>query len=229
MKEKNKKDIYIVIPAYNEGARIDKVINEFRKYSYRIVVVDDGSFDNTSDVLTKINDENSDIKVLTHKINLGKGAAMKTGAEYSFKNNAKAVIFVDSDGQHSAQDLPKFIKALNDGYDLAFGSRNMSYGVPLVRFLGNKAGAILISLMFNIYVSDLLCGYRAVTKNGYGMVKWESSGYGVETEIVVKTGKYKVKYCEVPVETIYLDKVKGVSLLDALNILMDVFYWKIKL
>ena len=187
--------------------------------------MDDGSTDNT---LSECQTSNIKCQILRHKVNLGKGAAMKTGAEAAFQLGADAVVFMDSDGQHKAADLPKFIKALEkDRFEVVFGSRNLSLGVPFVRLLGNKFAARLISLLFGIYVSDLICGYRALTKKAYKRINWESIGYAVETEMVIKTGKYGLKYCEVPIETVYLDSVKGVTVIDALNILFDVFRWRV--
>lgn len=152
---------------------------------------------------------------------------MKTGAEAAFELGAEAVIFMDSDGQHKASDLPEFVKTLKKGkFDIVFGSRDLGEGVPFVRLLGNKFAARLISLLFGIYVSDPICGFRALTKKAYKQIIWESAGYAVETEMVIKTGKYGLKHCEVQVETVYLDSVKGVTVMDALNILFDVFRWR---
>jgi glycosyltransferase involved in cell wall biosynthesis len=218
-------NIFIVIPAFNEEKRIGDVIRELKKHKLSIIVVDDGSSDNT---LSECQMLNVKCQILRHKVNLGKGAAMKTGAEAAFELGADAVVFMDSDGQHKAADLPKFIKALEkDRFEVVFGSRNLSLGVPFVRLLGNKFAARLISLLFGIYVSDLICGYRALTKKAYKRINWESAGYAVETEMVIKTGKYGLKYCEVPIETVYLDSVKGVTVIDALNILFDVFRWRV--
>ena len=217
--------IYIVIPAHNEGKRIGKVITDIgaAKLNLPIIVVDDGSKDNTGVVA-----KNLKAVVLIHKINLGKGAAMKTGCDYAFTNGADAVILMDSDGQHEAADLKKFIVALNSGkYDVILGSRNYSYGVPLVRYLGNKFASVVMAALFHIYVSDVICGFRAVTKNGYDKIRWDSDGYGVETEMVARMGKKRVNFCEVPVETIYHDNVKGVTLLDAFGILGDVIKWRL--
>jgi glycosyltransferase involved in cell wall biosynthesis len=217
--------IYIVIPAHNEGKRIGKVITDIgaAKLNLPIIVVDDGSKDNTGVVA-----KNLKAVVLIHKINLGKGAAMKTGCDYAFTNGADAVILMDSDGQHEVADLKKFIVALNSGkYDVILGSRNYSYGVPLVRYLGNKFASVVMAALFHIYVSDVICGFRAVTKNGYDKIRWDSDGYGVETEMVARMGKKRVNFCEVPVETIYHDNVKGVTLLDAFGILGDVIKWRL--
>lgn len=218
--------ISIVIPLFNEEKHISEVLKGVKEYGFPVIVVDDGSTDNSK---VKVKGEGLGyVTVLEHKINLGKGAAMKTGAEYAFSRGAEAIIFMDSDGQHESEDLPKFIKALETGRsDVVFGSRNLNMGVPLVRYLGNKFASLLVRLLFNIYISDLICGYKAITKKGYEKVKWESAGYGVETEIVVRVAQNKVTYSEIPVETIYHSGVKGVTLLDAFGILAQVVKWRL--
>lgn len=221
-----KKKIFIIIPAYNEEKNIVSTLRNMNTSGFPVIFVDDGSNDTTLLKLQGIN-RTSVVKVLRHKVNLGKGAALKTGCDAAFEMGADAVIIMDSDGQHKVDELGNFIKALKDGNDVVFGSRNLIHGVPLVRYIGNKFGSVLISLLFGIYVSDLICGYRAFTKKAYGKIKWESSGYGVETEMVVNTAKANLRHCEVPVRTVYLDGVKGVTILDAFNILGDVLRWKL--
>ena len=218
--------IFVVISLFNEEKHIAGVLKGLLPYKLPVVVVDDGSTDRSS---IKINDLRiKNVTLLKHKINLGKGAAMKTGADYAFAHGADAIIFMDSDGQHETDDLVKFVGKLESGkYDVIFGSRNFGYGVPLVRYLGNKLASVLISSLFRIYVSDVICGYKAVTREAYEMIRWESSGYGVETEMVIKTGRSKLTFCEIPVETIYHDKTKGVTILDAFGILGDVLKWKL--
>jgi glycosyltransferase involved in cell wall biosynthesis len=220
--------IYLVIPAYNEEKQIGNFLGKIAELNLPAVVVDDGSKDKTWDVLSGFTAKNKGIIPLRHKINLGKGAAMKTGSDAAFSLGADAAIFMDSDGQHLVKDLTHFVKALNDGNDVVFGSRNLGHGVPLVRYLGNKFASLMISYLFGFYVSDLLCGFRALTKNAYKKLRWESRGYGVETEMVIKTAKAKLKSCEVPVTTLYYDKFKGVSVIDAFQILFDVFRWRLR-
>jgi len=216
--------IFIVIPAYNEEKRIGKVIEDLKKTKHPIIVVDDGSEDDTYKVSKK-----KKVQVFQHRINLGKGAAMKTGAEAAFKLGADAIVFMDSDGQHKAKDLKNFTNALNEGFEIVFGIRSKASEAPRVRFIGNRLASILISFLFGIYISDLLCGFRALTKKAYKKIVWESRGYAVETEMIIRTAKYKLRHCEVPVSTIYLDSVKGVTILDAINILFDVFRWRLRL
>jgi len=217
--------IAIVVPAYNEEKNIKNVLDDLRKVKHLVYVVDDGSKDKTYETAKKYK-----VNLLKHKVNLGKGAALKTGCEAAFGDGAEAVIFMDSDGQHKVEDLPEFEKHLDSGiFDIVFGSRNLSMGVPLVRYIGNKFASVYVSLLFGIYISDLICGYRGLTKKAYKKINWESSGYGVETEMVVKTAKYKLKHCEVPVETVYLDGVKGVTILDSFGIFFEVLRWRLGL
>ena len=215
--------ILIVVPAFNEEKRIGAILSDLKKARQKIIVVDDGSKDRTAQIAKRYTPY-----VFRHRVNLGKGAALKTGAEFAFKNEADAVVFMDSDGQHKVKDLPEFIKALEDGYEVVFGSRNLNFGVPLVRYMGNKMASLFVSLLFGIYASDLLCGYRAITKKAFKKMNWESTGYSIETEMVVRTKQLGLKHCEVPVETVYYDKVKGVTILDAFGIFFQVLKWRIE-
>ena len=215
--------IIIVIPVYNEEKHLSNFLKDLTKTGFEVVVVDDGSKDSSYEIIEKFK-----VHLLKHKINLGKGSAMKTGADAAFKLGADAVIFIDADGQHKIEDLPEFIKKLKEGYDVVLGSRNLGLKVPLIRFIGNKFASVLVNILFQIYVSDLLCGFRAVTKNTYKKMDLESQGYGIETEMVIKVKQYKLNYCEVPVATVYYDKVKGVTILDAFSILFNVIFWRFR-
>ncbi|KKR63062.1 MAG: Glycosyltransferases involved in cell wall biogenesis, partial [Candidatus Woesebacteria bacterium GW2011_GWA1_40_43] len=101
-------NIFIVIPFRNEKKHIGLVVKGISKYKLPVVLVDDGSIDNP-------NLRFKNVTLLTHKINLGKGAAMKTGADYAIAAGADAIIFMDGDNQHMPGDLPKFIKHLESG------------------------------------------------------------------------------------------------------------------
>lgn len=219
----------VVLPVFNEEKKIKDVLNTLTKIKLPVYLINDGSRDKTLSVIMK-NAPKNNTTLITHKINLGKGSAMRTGAQAAFKEGFEAVIFMDADGQHDTADLEKFVKTLDTGkYDVVLGSRNLHHGVPLVRFLGNKAASVLISVLFGVYVSDILSGFRAITKTGFEKLKLESTGYGIETEMIIKMAKFNLKSTEIPIQTIYHDKNKGVTILDALGILADVFLWKINL
>ena len=218
--------IFIVIPFYNEEKHIADVVKGVLKYKLPTVLVDDGSTDSSNRKLQ--NFKNQRIQILKHRINLGKGAAMKTGAEFAFANGADAVIFMDGDDQHNPNDIEKFLKALTqDKKEVVFGVRSFGKDAPLIRFLGNKFASILINILFGLYVSDVLCGFKAITKKAFKSIYWESAGYGVETEITARIGKEKLSFCEVPVDTIYHDSVKGVTMLDAFGIMFEIIKWRI--
>ncbi|OGM22842.1 hypothetical protein A2961_01605 [Candidatus Woesebacteria bacterium RIFCSPLOWO2_01_FULL_39_21] len=217
--------ITVVIAAFNEEKRLGAILGDLKaeKAIKEVIVVDDGSKDETSKVSKRYK-----ARLIRVKNNTGKGNAMKLGATMAFDSGANAVIFMDGDGQHKTRDLHYFVDALTiGGFDVVFGSRNLSLGVPLFRYLGNKFASVLINLLFGIYVSDLICGFRAINKRGFNKLNWESKGYGVETEMVILTGIRKLKHCEVPVEVAYYDSFKGVTFFDALVILKDVLKWKL--
>lgn len=216
--------IYVIIPALNEQNRIISLLKSVNKYfpPSRVIVVDDGSVP-----ALKISPVYP-VWLLRHRINLGKGMAMHTGADFAFNKGAHAVIFLDADGQHNPREIPVFIKYFHQGYDVIFGSRQAGLNTPLIRYLGNKFASLYIRFLFGIYISDILSGYRGLTAEAYQLLHWTSSHYGVETEIVARLGKYKhqLKWTEIPIENIYIDKYKGVTLVQAVRILGESIWWK---
>jgi len=212
----NKNNIWIVIPAFNEEKTVGLLLENIRKTSLNTVVVNDGSTDLTKNIVEKL-----PASLLNHKTNLGKGAAMKTGADFAFSQNAETIIFMDADGQHDPKNIPDYVHELQEGNEIVFGKRNLGKGTPIIRLLGNKIASCLVAVFCGLYREDLLCGFIGMTKKTYQIIKWDSSGYGVETEIVARTGRNKLKYSEVSIETIYNDKYKGVTVLDALEILIN--------
>jgi glycosyltransferase involved in cell wall biosynthesis len=221
----NKRDIFVIIPCYNEQPRLPGVLSRLIRIfpPRQIVVIDDGS-----EIPLKVNPKLK-INLLRHSVNLGKGMAMKTGAEFAFSRGAKAVIFMDADGQHEPDFIPDFIKSLDAGYNVVFGSRTLDKRSPLIRRLGNKFASVYINLLFGIYISDILSGFRAMDHLAYQKLAWDSPRYGVETEIVARLGKAKnrLKFIEIPISTIYKDKYKGATLIQAVKILGESILWKL--
>ena len=218
-------NIYLVVPSYNEAKRLRDTLKYAKKYfpETKTIVVDDGS------ARREILSPTCKATLIRHQLNLGKGAAMITGADYAFSQGAEAVIFMDADSQHNPKELKDFKKYLEKGYDLVFGCRNHGTHTPLIRFLGNRLASVYINLLFGVYISDILSGYRALTKKAYRLLKWHSVRYGVETEMVARLGKHKKKlsWIEFPIETIYVDKYKGVTIVDAIKILGQSIWWKL--
>lgn len=213
--------IYIVVPAYNESRYIGRFLAKLTSVTKNIVVIDDGSSDDTTKVAKK-----SGVKVLTHMTNLGKGSALKTGCEYVFtKLGADAVIIMDGDDQHDVTDINKFVLTLNQGSQIVLGVRTLDSRMPLTRLLGNRFTSVLINLLFGVYISDVPSGFKAMTKKAYHQLSWYSSGYEVETEIAVRLAKQKLNFVEIPIKTIYHDKEYGFNLIDAARIIIKIPYW----
>jgi glycosyltransferase involved in cell wall biosynthesis len=208
---------YIVIPAYNEGARIGRVITQVKSHCQNIIVIDDGSEDDTVEVAKE-----KGVKVLKHMINLGKGAALKTGCDYAYKIGAQKIVVIDSDGQHNPKEIPLFLHGLEEN-DIVFGYRTIPKEMPGVLKFGNWFINKSVSIMFNIKIKDSQSGYRAFTREAYPKIRWEASDYYMETEMVIRSGKKKLRYLQLPIETIYGDRYKGTTVLDGVKIVTKMF------
>ena len=221
-----KLNIFVVVPVYNEELRAVETIKKILKVnkSVKIVVVDDGSSDNSFRILKKYFDANKRVVLSRHLVNLGKGAAMKTGLKIAWKLGGEAVIFVDADGQHDPKYLPKFIEKL-EKYPIVFGYRLLNKKSPWIRRNGNKFAGWLVNFLFGISRKDLLCGFLGFRKEVYQKIKWKSCRYGIETEMATKVGKNKIPFSEVKIDTIYIDKYKGVTIFDAFKILGKIPFW----
>jgi len=211
----------VIIPAYNEGKTIAEVIQKTRPYVDNIIVVDDGSKDDTS-----LQAENAGAQLLKHKVNLGKGAALKTGCDYAIQHGAKKIITLDADGQHDPKEVPRFLAALEQ-HEIAFACRKMPDSMPLVFRFGNKVITQTLHVLYNLKVDDSQCGYRAFTAAAYPKIRWEARDYYVETEMAIRAGKKKLLHTMIPIETIYADRYKGTTVLDGVTIVGKMIGWRL--
>ena len=217
--------VFVIVPVYNEQGRVvETIVSILGKLNVDIVVVDDGSTDDSFKEIKSEFKSDSRVCIVKHLINLGKGAAMKTGVKVAWKLGAEAVVFVDADGQHNPKYLPKFIEELNK-YPVVFGYRELSKKSPWIRRNGNKFAGWLIKTLFNIKRKDLLCGFLGFRKEVYKQIKWKSCRYGIETEMAAKVGRNKIPFSEIKIDTIYIDKYKGVTIFDAFKILGKIPFW----
>ncbi|HCJ52882.1 MAG: hypothetical protein A2898_02855 [Candidatus Kerfeldbacteria bacterium RIFCSPLOWO2_01_FULL_48_11] len=216
---------YVVIPAHNEAARISHVLADVRSHvpDYGVIVVDDGSKDDTAAVAKKV----MDVTVVRHRINLGKGAALKTGCEAAMKYGADILVLMDADGQHKASDVPKIVETLkNEQADIVFGARTIGRDMPFMMMVGNKFLSVAISLLFGYYVSDTQSGFRAFRAGVYPALAWSGVAYEAETEMIVRAAKNKLKFSQMQIQTLYHDKYKGTTVFDGVRILFNILMWK---
>ncbi len=220
-------NIFVIIPVFNEGHRAIETINAVLKtVDIPIIVVDDGSSDDTFKIIARSFKKNKKVKLFSHAVNLGKGAAMKTGLKIAWKLGGDAVVFMDADGQHDPKHLPLFLEGLQK-YPVVFGYRALDKKSPWIRRYGNKLAGEIIRLLFGIKRKDLLCGFLGFRKDVYSIIKWKDNRYGIETEMATKIGKNKISFLEIKIDTIYIDKYKGVTIFDAFKILLKIPFWYI--
>jgi|TARA_Y100000310_G_scaffold38077_1_gene35692 glycosyltransferase involved in cell wall biosynthesis len=217
MKEK----IFAIIPAYNEQKHINKIVKETKKYVDKVIVVDDGSKDNTNEAAKK-----GKAIVLRHLVNLGKGAALKTGCDYAVKNKANIIITIDADAQHNPNEIPKFLENIKS-CDVVLAYRKTNRNMPFVLKFGNSFINKTTNFLFGLRIKDSQCGYRAFTAKVYKKLKWKALDYSMESEMIARIGKHKLSYREVPIETIYSDKYKGTTIIDGVKIVFNLLLWKL--
>jgi len=217
-----RKHVWVIIPAYNEGKRIMDVIKKTKKYIDNIVVVDDGSKDNTSEISRK-----EKVVVLRHVLNLGKGAAVKTGCEFVLKHGAERIILIDADGQHDPEEIPNFLRELEE-VDIVFGYRKFNRNMPFVFKFGNNFINDVTKILYNVKLRDTQCGYRAFCAETYKKIRWKASDYSMESEMIANLGKKYLKYKEIPIKTIYTEKYKGTTVFDGIKIVLNMVLWRLR-
>lgn len=205
-------EFFAVIPVHNESKNVQEVIQKVKKLTPNVIVVDDGSIDNTAEIA-----EAEGVTVLSHKVNLGKGAALKTGCDFAVRSGAKNLVVLDGDGQHAAEEIPLFIEKLAYN-DIVFGCRQQKKRMPFVLKFGNNFINWMFTALYGLKVEDTQSGYRAFTSEAYKKIRWQASDYFMETEMMINTKKYGLKYIQIPIRTIYADKYKGTTVFDGIKI-----------
>ncbi len=194
--------IAIVIPAYNEEKTIEKLLDHFKHFPKRnIIVVDDGSNDKTSFIVEKFG-----ATLLKHKENLGKGMAHRTAFEFVISNGFEGVITMDGDGQHDPQEIDNFIKVKKSA-DILIGTRKMTLGnMPLLRYLTNKVTSLTVSLIASQRIFDSQSGYRYISSEVLRKVPLRTERFQTESEILIKAGRMGFRIGSVPISTIYKER-----------------------
>ena len=209
--------LLILIPAFQAVPYIENIVEAVKKYGHEILIVDDGSTDETANIALAHR-----LDVISHPINKGKGAALKTGFTHALEYGYDAVITLDSDGQHSPSYIPDFIAAYQrTGADLIIGSRKADMAdMPWDRRLSNWLTSKTLSLLLGLPIEDSQCGYRFITADLLRNLHLKSDRFQLETEIIIKAVKQGFKVRFVPIKVIY-----GRKFPSSMNRLVDTLRW----
>lgn len=192
--------IAAVIPAYNEGKRVGNVVEEAKKFVDYVIVVDDGSTDDTADIA-----KHSGAIVLRHIENCGAGAATMTGIDAARELGVDAIVTLDADEQHSPDDIPALLEPIkSDTADIAFANRfGQRNSIPFIRRLANGIGNLITFAATGKWVKDSQCGFKVFGPKAVAQVDLRMSGYEFCTEIVREAAQHKWRIAEVPAKVLY--------------------------
>ena len=213
--------VWFVIPAYNEGGAIGRVIASVRERYPNIVIVDDASTDNTAAVAGI-----GGARLVRHPINLGQGAALQTGIDYALAQGAEYIVTFDADGQHDVEDVAPMLAALQArGADLALGSRFLgrTVGMPRSRWLLLKAATLFTRLTVGLALTDCHNGLRVLGRHAAERIRIRQNRMAHASELLEAIRSRGLSYVEVPVTIAYTDysRAKGQRLGDALVVFKD--------
>ncbi|MHA1649927.1 MAG: glycosyltransferase family 2 protein [Candidatus Helarchaeota archaeon] len=225
--------ISVIMPAFNEehvvGQLIDRTHKIIRKITndYEIIVINDGSKDRTLDICR----EKNVILIHNHQ-NWGKGYALREGFKYA---RGDIIITLDGDGDHHPEEIPRLINPLLEGKaDVTLGTRFVNKRktpvTSAINIFGNKFFNFLIQRLTNRHFTDTQCGFRAFKRNILTQLQFESIGYELETEMIVKIARKNIRYCEIPVNSpvTYFKKSNINRLKDGFQILLTIFKTRLK-
>ena len=220
----DKNATYVVLPAYNEATRIQPVLESIAEKGYNMVIVNDGSTDNTLDVILESKRKYpNQIHVFSLMINRGVGVATQTGFDAVLNFNPKYVVSMDSDGQHSADDLDKVIKPLVTGEAQAVIGVRPLEDMPRSRNYANAIMNFLTKIFYRVDVSDSQTGFRAITRDALDKITINATGYLISSEFIREINDNDIPFAEVPIETIYTPETqaKGTNTAAAIKILLQ--------
>lgn len=221
---------FVVLPAYNEATRIQPVIEAIAEKGYNMVIVNDGSTDNTLEVILESKKKYpSRIHVYSLIINRGVGIATQTGFEAVLKFNPKYIVSMDSDGQHSADDLDAVIEPLVNGRaEAVIGVRPLE-DMPKSRNIANAIMNLLTRIFYDVDVSDSQTGFRAVTIDALNKISINAQGYLISSEFIREINDNDIPFEEVTIKTIYTPETqaKGTNYKVAIKILLQMMKHKI--
>jgi glycosyltransferase involved in cell wall biosynthesis len=195
-----------IIPAYNEERFIGSVVLKARRYVDTVMVVDDGSKDQTAEIARA-----AGAVVVRHETNRGKGAALNSGFEKVRELRAQAVVVLDGDGQHKPEDIPRMVEpVLAEQADMVVGSRYMGVAntAPLYRKVGQRIMTMLTNLSSGVKSTDSWSGFRAFSQSAVEKIKFHEGGWGADPEFQFQAREFQLRVAEIPIAAVYEEKAK---------------------
>lgn len=217
----------VVIPVFNEEKSIFNIINNVFDYCDKIVVVNDCSTDRSKEIIESINNDN--LVLITNEKKLGIGGATKVGIKKALELGSKIIMKFDGDGQHSPEDIPEFIRLIeNENYDFVKGNRFKSSisRMPAVKILGNLISTNLQKIVTgNFSVSDPNNGFVAFKASIFDRIqfKYLRNDYFFENSLLLNLVVFKFKISEVPIQTVYGDEESSIPIFTGSIKLLPVF------
>jgi glycosyltransferase involved in cell wall biosynthesis len=223
MRNQARSSVWVVCPAYNEASTIRGVVSRLMNAGHNVVVVDDGSIDDTTRLVA-----HRATAVVRHPINLGQGAALKTGIDFALSQGAEIVVTFDTDGQHRVSDIPRLLEALTRNQaDFALGSRflGQSSNMPFARRMLLRGARLFTTVTTGLQLTDAHNGLRAFTRRGASALRLRQNRMAHASEILADIARSGMRYVEVPVTIDYTaySMAKGQRAGDLVMILLDLF------
>ncbi|EMR74208.1 glycosyl transferase [Thaumarchaeota archaeon SCGC AB-539-E09] len=228
--KKNNIVVSIIVPVYNEEDTINQVIEELSYIKndlplMEIIIIDDGSTDKTSDLVSAY----SSIRYIKHDKNMGKGEAIRTGIKNS---NGSVIIIHDADMEYSAENIPELITPILLGHaKVVYGSRFMGDydGMSSSHYLGNRVLSFVTTILYGSYISDVMTGHKAFSKDIFDQININEKGFDVEVELTSKILKSGVKIIEIPINYSYRSHGHSkISYFDGVRSFFKLFINKLK-
>ena len=197
------------IPVYNEVRHVEGVLREVRRYSPRILVVNDGSTDATAPLLAA----QEGLEVISHPANRGYGAALISAFAYALEQDVDVLVTMDCDGQHEPSRIPVLLEALHDA-DIVSGSRYLrdfrqDTVAPHDRRRINSLITQELNERFGLHLTDAFCGFKAYRKDGLAKLHITETGWGMPLQLWVQAAHLGLRIKEVGVPRLYLDPTRA--------------------
>ncbi len=192
--------VVALIPAFNEADTIASVVQGLRESLAQVIVVDDGSTDQTAERA-----RHAGAEVLVHEQNLGKGHAIRTGLVRVLAGDFTHVLLLDGDMQHVPGEAPRLLRAAETSEaDVVIGERAFKRSeMPASRFHANRIGSRVLSWFVGVPLADTQCGFRVFRTDAVRPLALSATGYEIETEMLVKVRRRGGRVTSVPVSAVY--------------------------